>query len=93
MTKCLSLLLMVALAGFFIIFYRRKINIVLLIIVAVYGVGAMSRLLALPEGDILPIALAIGGLIAIWVGTWLYLRLTGRDRDSADRPSDQSPHA
>jgi len=61
--------------GFFLIFHRHRINTVLLILLAVYGIGAGQRLLTSPATDELTsTAFALVGLGLLWVIGWLSIK-------------------
>jgi hypothetical protein len=81
--RCLFFLLVLVAIGALLVLYRRRVNVVLLGLLAVYAVGVGRRLLEIEAEDELlwQSLLAVGGLGAVWLVVWLGARwFERRDR-------------
>ena len=74
--RCLFFLLVLVAIGALLVLYRRRVNVVLLALLAVYAVGVGRRLLEIEGEDELlwQSLLAVGGLGVVWLLVWLGAR-------------------
>jgi hypothetical protein len=92
LAKIMTFVILISVLGFFLMFHRRKLNLIILTIVLGYLAASVQRLANLEDSrDLIPIIISVGGLFLIWLGTWFGNRYITKRRDRARLESQVPP--